>query len=120
MDCVGEVRVFVPTTVLYVIGLLLLAFSDGLLPLVLSALIISVGQGCAFSSLQTIATRSVEDDRLGAAISAYYIFADCGQAIGPMTLGLMASVFDIRTMYVFAAIIVALTLLLPRFLKISR
>lgn len=117
MDRIGDIKVYVPTTALYVAGLLMLAFSNGVIMLFFSAMVVAAGQGCAFSSLQTIATRSVEKERLGAAISTYYVLADVGLAAGPVTMGIIVDAFGVREMYMACAVLIFCTLVATRVLR---
>jgi predicted MFS family arabinose efflux permease len=111
-DRLGDHRIVYPSIILYVVGLVVLSQADSLFLFLLSAAIIGMGYGTVFPCLQTIALRSSSPQRRGLATSTFFLFFDMGAGIGSITLGVIASNYGERSMYLISAGIVAISLLL--------
>ena len=107
VDKLSIAQSYVPSFIAAAAALILIAFSDKLWMLVLSAALRSVTQVLENTTAQTTMLKSVAPERQGAATCTYYIGGDGGQAIGPMIGGLIVSAAGYSTMWIVFAVIIA-------------
>ncbi|MBO6000137.1 MAG: MFS transporter [Lachnospiraceae bacterium] len=107
VDKLSIAQSYIPSYITAVAALVLIAFSDKLWMLILSAALRSVTQVLENTTSQTTMLKSVAPERQGAATCTYYIGGDGGQAIGPMIGGLIVSAAGYSTMWIVFAVIIA-------------
>ncbi|MBE6464084.1 MAG: MFS transporter [Eggerthellaceae bacterium] len=87
MDRHGDNVIVYPAFFLFIIALVVLAYSTNAVMLYLSAVLMAFGQGCLSSCGQVIITRNVAPHRLPMALSTYLIINDIGNTIGVPIMG---------------------------------
>ena len=112
LDSKGDNFVMLPAFVFYAIGLLLFGFADSGFMLFVAIAFVAIGQGTAFTSMQTIVLRESTPERLGYASSTFYVFADAGSGLGPAFMGALAGMVGFSNMYLISAGIIAVLALL--------
>ena len=84
MDRKGLAVAVYPASIFSGISMFMLGHAEGIVIVLLSEIIRSIGQGTAMPALQTECIRTVGVERSGVATSTYYLGGDVGQGIGPM------------------------------------
>lgn len=110
VDRFGFDVTIIPGLLCLLVSLLLLAELKDKNMLWLIAIIYGIGFGAMLTSLQTMAVRDVERDRIGAANATLFTGNDFGVGIGVMILGAIAEVYGYGAMYLFAALPLGLAL----------
>ena len=87
MDRHGDNVIVYPAFFLFIVALMVLAYSTNAVMLYLSAVLMAFGQGCLSSCGQVIITRNVAPHRLPMALSTYLIINDIGNTIGVPIMG---------------------------------
>lgn len=107
----GPVVILVPGSILSIIGLLMLyaASSDGMI--LAAAVFYGFGFGAIFPAIQTWCINSVEEHEHEDAMASFFNFFDLGIGGGSFILGLVAAISSYQAIYVFAAIIYGVFLL---------
>lgn len=78
--------------------------------ILLAAILKAIGQGSGQISLQSACIKRVDASKVGIATSTYYIGADIGQGLGPIIGGKISAMFDYRTMFYCAAILILIVM----------
>lgn len=78
--------------------------------ILLAAILKAIGQGSGQISLQSACIKRVDASKVGVATSTYYIGADIGQGLGPIIGGKISAMFDYRTMFYCAAILILIVM----------
>jgi MFS family permease len=86
-------------------GFTLLSCADSLPVLLASAVILGIGFGALFPTLQTMAMAKAPLDRRGAATATYYVGFDGGIGVGSVAYGAIAGLLGYQMMYVVCALI---------------
>lgn len=105
-DKKGENIVVYPSFVMFAISFILIIFAKSGFIFLLSAVFLALGYGTLNSSMQSIVGKVTPPQRLGLALSTYYICLDGGMGIGPYILGLIVESFGFHIMYMVLAIAV--------------
>jgi MFS family permease len=90
LDRIGENPVVYPTLILFMAGVLLIAFAQGSAFIIIAAVLQALGYGAFFSAFQVIAVNLAPPHRVGMGMSTYYVFADLGMGLGPFIWGSVA------------------------------
>ena len=77
----------------------MLGHAEGIVIVLLSEIIRSIGQGTAMPALQTECIRTVGVEQSGVATSTYYLGGDVGQGIGPMIGGVVVGSMGYEGMF---------------------
>ncbi|MCL6634582.1 MAG: MFS transporter [Peptococcaceae bacterium] len=91
-------------------GFLLLWASRDLTSFTAAAVLIGIGNGNVWPTLQTMVINMVEPQRRGVANSTYFSAVDLGIGAGSITLGWLAEGTSIATMYLACALILVIPL----------
>lgn len=110
-DTKGHNAIILPSLVCFVIALLLLAFAQSGLVLILGAIACGLGYGNFISSAQSYAINTAPKDKMGLATATYYVGSDFGVGIGPYFLGFAIGAFGYTVAFVGCAFIVLCALL---------
>ena len=116
-DRKGENIVVLPSLVCFIASLVLLALCSNPLMLMLSGALSGVGYGSLFFMAQSLALKGVPPQRMGMAVSTFFIFADTGAGLGPLLMGLVHPIAGFSGMYGIAAAISLVSL--PVYLLIN-
>jgi MFS family permease len=111
-DRKGHFYAIFPGAVSMIIGLVLLANSTSLLPLIAASLFYGFGHGSVQPSLQAWAVNRSPAHRRGAANGTFLSAMDVGVAFGSVILGLVADLTNYATMYLCAALFPLLLLVI--------
>ncbi|MGM9925626.1 MAG: MFS transporter [Bacillus sp. (in: firmicutes)] len=115
-DLYGANKVLYPAFVLYMIGMILLSFTQNGFFYLLTAAIIGLGYGVIVPSFQTISVQYAPDHRRGAATATYFFFFDSGFGIGAYVNGLVQAKTDFNLMFLMGGLIVIISMLIYYFL----
>lgn len=110
-DRQGPSAVIVPSFIFFAIGLVVVTLVNNQWMLWLSAIFIGIGYGSVFPCLQTLTIQTVDKQRMGHAISTFFICFDIGLAVGSVVMGLVIAQWSFEFMYLCCAVLVILTLL---------
>ena len=113
-DRKGPSAVIVPSFIFFAIGLIIVTMVNDQWTLWLSAIFIGIGYGSLFPCLQTLTIQTVDKQRMGHAISTFFICFDLGLAIGSVVMGLIIAQWRFEVMYLCCAAFVILTLFIYR------
>ncbi len=86
-------------------SMFIIGISTGLSMILLSAVLVAIGQGTGQLSLQSACIKKVDAAKIGVATSTYYIGADMGQGLGPMLGGKISELFSYKMMFYLTAIL---------------
>lgn len=112
-DSFGEKFVMYPSYLFLTAGLILLSITDSSWMLLLSGGLIGLGYGTFMSNGQAVALKQVvSNHRIGVALSTYFIGLDLGLGVGPFVLGELRSLFSFQEVYLIAAILPIVCLVL--------
>lgn len=113
----GAHYIIIPGMLLFIIGLILLAFMDSAVLFLVAAAFIGLGYGALVPSLQTLAVQSTKHERSGYATATFFTLFDTGLAIGSYVLGLIAIHYGYQNVYLTSATLVFLVFLGYLFFK---
>ncbi|MGX7049313.1 transporter, major facilitator family protein [Lactococcus piscium] len=112
-DSFGEKFVMYPSYLFLTAGLILLSITDSSWMLLLSGGLIGLGYGTFMSNGQAVALKQVvSNHRIGVALSTYFIGLDLGLGVGPFVLGELRSLFSFQEVYLIAAVLPIVCLVL--------
>lgn len=98
-----------PSVVIMAVGLAVLAMADSGADILLSGVLIGLGNGTLYSCLQSLVIRNAPQGRTGAASSTFFIIFDIGSAVGSFLLGIVAQEAGYVVMYFVTSAVAALT-----------
>lgn len=98
-----------PAILLFFIGLLFLSQAHSGVIIIISGILIGLGNGSLFSCLQALAIREAPKDRKGVATSTFFILFDIGSSAGSLSLGILAANIGYANMYLFTALVALLS-----------
>lgn len=105
MDRRGENFVLYPSIASMVAGLVLCAFVQGPVGILLVGVFMATGFGTCMSTGQAVVTKRVDPSMAALAIGTFFIMCDSGCGLGPVFLGAIAESVGFRGMYLTAAAI---------------
>lgn len=86
-DRYGLIALLCPMLLVAIAGMLVLAFVPTFWGVALAGFMTGVGQASSYSALQAEAVRGVPEEKVGRAVSTFYIGPDLGMGIGPLIGG---------------------------------
>ncbi|MFJ7934742.1 MFS transporter [Sporosarcina sp. NPDC096371] len=107
----GPHYIIIPGMLLFIIGLILLAFMDSAVLFLVAAAFIGLGYGALVPCLQTLAVQSTKHERSGYATATFFTLFDTGLAIGSYVLGVIAIHYGYQNVYLTSAALVFLVFL---------
>lgn len=112
-DSFGEKFVMYPSYIFLTLGLILLSFTTSGWELLVSGGLIGLGYGTFMSNGQAVSLKQITSShRIGVALSTYFIGLDLGLGVGPFILGELRSFFSFQQVYLIAAILPIVCLVL--------
>jgi MFS family permease len=111
-DVHGENIILIPCFTIFAVAMLLLSMADSALMLLLSASMLGFGVALVNSIGQTIAVRQSTPERYPICMSTFQIFMDFASGFGPLVLGAIIVLAGFRSMYLTAALLGLLALIL--------
>lgn len=112
-DARGENVVVYPAFIFFAMSLFLVSIANHSIILLLAGIFLALGYGTIMSCMQSIVGIIAPPQKLGLAISTFFIFMDAGMGVGPYILGLIVEQFGFTKMYVVIAI--AVLFLIPAY-----
>ncbi len=116
LDIKGDNIVIYPAIIFLTICLVLLSQARVGFVLLLAGAFLALGFGTLVSCGQAIAVKEAPKERVGLAVSTFYICLDGGVGIGPYLIGFIIPYVGFRGMYLILALFVFLTVILYYFL----
>ena len=110
-DLYGANKVIYPALILYIIGIILLSFTEHGFFYLVTAAIIGLGYGAIVPSFQTISVQFAPNHRRGAATATYFFFFDTGFGIGAFVNGLIQAKTSFQLMFFVSGLIILLSIL---------
>jgi len=86
----GFAKVGIACAILTAVSLIMIGYADGILVLLIAALINAFGYGALQPMVQSLSLKAVPEERRGSASGTYYIGMDAGTLIGPTIFGAIA------------------------------
>ncbi|UFJ42602.1 MFS transporter [Brevibacillus humidisoli] len=111
-DRYGEPFVIAPALLITIASLLVLSFSNGLIGVIVAAIMYGVGFGSAQPALQAATLRLAPPDRKGVANASFFTAFDLGIGLGSIILGWVSQYTGYQVMFVVTAVSVAVSLLI--------
>lgn len=102
-DQYGDNVVVVPVFAVFAAGMATVAVADTVWAFALVGLFTGLGFGCLLPSLQAILISRTTPAKIGVATSTFFLILDVGTGVGPVLLGLFASVAGYTAMYWLSA-----------------
>lgn len=102
-DRKGHRAIFVPSTLLIMTGMLLLAWMPGEAVLYIAAVLYGMGFGSVQPALQAWSIEKTAPHRKAMANATYFSFFDLGVGIGAIVFGQIGYLFGYRSIYITAA-----------------
>ena len=99
-DKVGLKLILYPAYIFYAIGVIILANSYSLIPVLIAAVFKAIGQGSGTPAIQAEAIKKIGTERSGVASSTVMIGQDLGNAIGPIYASTVIPTIGYTNMYV--------------------
>lgn len=98
-DRYGLGRVLYPEAALMCLAVLILMFSYSLASLVFAAVILALGQGSLYPSLQAESVKESDGEDSALAVNTFYMGPDVGMAVGPIVSGFILQMYGSCAMY---------------------
>jgi MFS family permease len=114
VDRFGERPVFIYATLLLAIGLLIMPFSLHLSLLIVSNLLLILGNGLAGPTSQSIASENVSPEEYGGTMGIMHSGASLGRILGPIIGGYFFNLINPNTPFIIAGVIVFLIFFMLR------
>lgn len=111
-DAYGENAVMYPSYLFLALGLFVLSMTTTSWLLLVSGALIGLGYGTFMSNGQAICLKKCEKHQIGIALSTYFIGLDLGLGVGPYLLGELRTYLSFQKVYVVAAILPVLCIVL--------
>ena len=115
----GLAIVFIPGTILIIIGLVLLALLKSQAFLYFGAMFYGLGFGTIQPALQASAINTTPPEKRGMANATFFSSFDLGVGLGAMTFGLVSQYIDYASIYWISATSASLALVLYFILRMS-
>lgn len=111
-DKKGIKTILYPAFIIYIIGIIILAKSYSLLPVLIAGCFKAMGQGNGTPAIQAESIKKLDSSKSGVAISTCFIGQDIGNAVGPIYASSMAGIVGYEAMFLIYAIILTIGLLI--------
>jgi MFS family permease len=111
-DAAGPARVAHASLVCSIAGLVVLGLLRSVGGLYVGTVIFTLGQALLFPSLVTFAVSGGPEAQLGAMVGTMTAFIDFTFSLGPLSLGAVSSAFGYDRMFLAAAVVTTLSLVL--------
>ncbi|USK73561.1 MFS transporter [Peribacillus frigoritolerans] len=109
-DQKGHQAVFIPSTLLIVVAMLLLAWMPSNMILYMAAILYGIGFGAVQPALQAWSLEHAARNRKGMANATFYSFFDLGIGFGAILFGQIGYLFGYISIYIMAAVSVGISM----------
>lgn len=116
-DLKGPQYVLYPGLVLFIAGLIILAYTSSAATFLTAGAFIGLGYGSLVPSMQTLAIQSTSIERSGYATATFYTFFDGGIALGSYIFGIIAAANGYQSIYLISSALVCCVFILLMILK---
>lgn len=96
MDRFGRKFAIVPSFTLMCTGIAMIPFADGFGGLLLAGIVIGFGNGLGSGTMMTLGADFAPQGFTGTFLSLWRFIGDSGQMLGPILVGVVAQLFDLR------------------------
>lgn len=107
----GHRAIFIPSTVLIMAGMLLLAWMPGEAVLYIAAVLYGFGFGSVQPALQAWSIEKTAANRKAMANATYFSFFDLGVGIGAIVFGQIGYLLGYRSIYITAAVSIFISMI---------
>ncbi|VEF49883.1 major facilitator family transporter [Bacillus freudenreichii] len=111
-DVKGPQYILYPGLVLFIIGLIMLAYTDSAVTFLIAGGFVGLGYGSLVPSLLTLAIQSTQIERSGYATATFYTFFDGGIALGSYIFGMIAAATSYHSIYLISGALVGFVFIL--------
>lgn len=108
-DKYGLPTIITPLAVCGSFGMVFLAFSYSIEPIVIGSVLMGVGHGSLYACLQAESVRNVPGSQVGRAANTFYLGRDIGMGMGPSMGGYILQATDPTVMFLAGAILLIAT-----------
>ncbi|MGX9134200.1 MFS transporter [Rummeliibacillus sp. JY-2-4R] len=115
-DSFNEHYLFYPSIIVFTIGMFLLSQAHSVMTILIAGILMGLSYGILFPCFQGLAIKQSPAVRSGAATATFFLLNDLGYGLGSYFMGFTASISSYRMMYVFAAVISLVTVVIYFFL----
>lgn len=105
-DRFGDNTVIYPTLASFAVGLVMLSLAPNGAVVALAGVFIGFGHGSLMPCAQAIAVTMVPSNRVGVAISTFFVALDAGTGLGPILVGTVIALSGFQGMYLAMAMLV--------------
>lgn len=95
-----------------IVGLILLSQSDSLIPFLVAAFVLGLGNGIVMPTLQTMVINLVKPAKRGVATSTFFSAIDLGIGLGSFILGNLADMYSLSEMYLYCGVAMIIPVIL--------
>lgn len=106
LDAKGDNIVLFPSILFFSVSLFFMSIADSIFLLLLAGAFNALGFGTYMSSAQAISAKITPRNKIGLAISTFFIGLDAGIGIGPFLLGFLIPLIGYQQMYLSLSIFV--------------
>lgn len=110
LDKKGDNIVIIPSIFMFSVSLILLSVANTTFVFLLAAVFAALGFGTYMSCAQAISAKVAPRNKIGLAISTFFIGLDTGVGLGPILLGFLIPITGYQNMYMYLSILVFLLL----------
>jgi MFS family permease len=110
----GEKLVIIPALVITIIALIALSLAEGLIGIIVSAVLYGIGFGSASPGLQAATVRLARPDRKGVANASLLTATDLGIGLGSIVLGWISQYTSYSVLFMVSAVSVGCALIVFR------
>lgn len=104
-DAHGENAVIYPSYLFLTAGLVVLSLTSSAWMLLVAGALVGLGYGTFMSNGQAICLKMADSQRIGIALSTYFVGLDLGLGVGPYLFGELRSLLSFQGMYLSAAVL---------------
>lgn len=104
-DTHGENAVIYPSYLFLTLGLVALSFTTSAWLLLTAGALVGLGYGTFMSNGQAVSLKNCEPQRIGIALSTYFVGLDLGLGVGPYLFGELRHFISFQGMYLLAGIL---------------
>ncbi|MBU3136752.1 MFS transporter [Clostridium gasigenes] len=111
-DKYGEAVIIIPALFTLIIALLVLTFTNGIVGLVITAILYGIGFGSAQPALQVAILKLAKPEKIGVANATFFTAFDLGIGFGSIILGFVLQLIGYKLLFIVCAISAFISLLI--------
>ncbi|HDR3493733.1 TPA: MFS transporter [Bacillus wiedmannii] len=100
----GEGIIIVPALFILIVALLVLAMTNGIVGLVITAILYGIGFGSAQPALQIVTLRLASPEKRGVANATFFTAFDLGIGLGAILLGFVSQLMGYQMLFIVCAV----------------